>query len=140
MPVLVVLDTNILLYAISKQRGDQAKRSRAIELMQEANWATSTQVLQEFYVNATRGKVANLSVEQAKDAVEVILASRVCVGMDAETLRTAIEIHQRHQISYWDAAVIATAVIVNAGTLYSEDLNHGQTYDGVIVVNPFAGL
>jgi predicted nucleic acid-binding protein len=138
--VLAVLDTNILLYAISKQRAYQRKRSRAFTLMQEGNWATRTQVLHEFYVNATRGKVANLTVEQACVAVEAVLGSKACIGINAEPLRSAIGIHRRHQISYWDAAVIAAAVSAGAEILYPEGLNHGQIYEGVRGENPFASV
>ena len=48
-----------------------------------------------------------------------------------------ISLKDRYRIAYWDAAIVAAARILGAGTLYSEDLNHGQDYDGVRVVNPF---
>jgi predicted nucleic acid-binding protein len=45
--------------------------------------------------------------------------------------------HERYQISYWDAAIMAAAKELSAGVVFSEDLNHGQSYDGVVVKNPF---
>ena len=58
----------------------------------------------------------------------------------SELVRAAIDIHQRFQLSYWDAAIVAAAKHLGCRTLYSEDLNHGQDYDGVRVVNPFLAV
>ena len=49
----------------------------------------------------------------------------------------AVGIQRRFQVSYWDAAIIAAAGQMGCTALYSEDLNHGQSYDGVTVINPF---
>lgn len=51
--------------------------------------------------------------------------------------RNAVLLQRRYQISYWDAAILAATKEIGATTLYSEDLSHGQVYDGVRVVNPF---
>lgn len=54
-----------------------------------------------------------------------------------DLVRAAIAMHDRHQLSYWDAAILAAAKALGCHSVYSEDLNAGQTYDGVIVMNPF---
>ena len=54
-----------------------------------------------------------------------------------EVFRAAAEIANRHNISYWDAAIVAAARILGCDAVYSEDLNQGQSYDGVVVINPF---
>ena len=54
-----------------------------------------------------------------------------------EVFRTAAEIADRHGVSYWDAAIVAAARILGCYAVYSEDLNDGQSYDGVVVINPF---
>ena len=51
--------------------------------------------------------------------------------------RTAVEIADRYGVSYWDAAIVAAARILGCDAVYSEDLNDGQSYDGVVVINPF---
>ena len=56
-----------------------------------------------------------------------------------ELVMDAVALSQRYQISYWDAAIVAAAKLMGCTTVYSEDLNAGQNYDGVTVVNPFAG-
>lgn len=62
-------------------------------------------------------------------------------GTEVEiTVMEAIEVRRRFQISYWDAAIIAAAKRMDCTSVYSEDLNLGQYYDGVTVVNPFAGV
>ena len=132
-----VLDTNVPLYAISTDPAEVSKRDIAQRLTTATEWGTSTQLLQEFYVNATRGKKPTLTVEEASEAVDLMIDMHPCAGMHASTIQQAIRIRQRYQISYWDAAVIAAAITLGAKVLYSEDLNHGQIYDGVRVENPF---
>ena len=65
---------------------------------------------------------------------------RPCVSITPELISAAIQIQQRHQISYWDAAVIAAAESLHAQVLYTEDLNHGQLYGTVQVQNPFLSV
>ena len=132
----VVLDTNVLLYSIALLPAEQQKRTTAITLIAGNDWGTCTQVLQEFYVNAVRGKIPALTEAQALDSVGLFMR-RPCVGMSPTLMLGAVALHQRYTISYWDAAVIASAKALGAATLYSEDLNHGQIYDGVRVENPF---
>ena len=136
MTVRAAIDTNILLYAISIEPSELPKRNIAEMLIQQPDWGVSTQVLQEFYVNATKGKVPTMSRAEAQHAVEQFL-DRDVIGMTPALLRQAMSLHQRYQVSYWDAAVIASAKALGAATLYSEDLNPGQIYDGVRVENPF---
>ena len=136
MTVQAVLDTNVLLYAIDTRPLHAEKRTHARQLINTADWGLSTQIAQEFYVNMLKGKVAAMTPAQASFALDRCL-ERECAGMDAATIQQAVRIHQRYQISYWDAAVVAAAVALGAKVLYSEDLNHGQIYDGVRVENPF---
>ena len=131
-----VLDTNVLLYAVSNRANETAKRECARALMRTPGWGTSAQVTQEFFVNATRGSAPPLTHEQALAAVNLLLM-RPFVATDAALLRGAMTLRERYQISYWDAAVLCAATKLGSKVLYSEDLNHGQIYDGVRVENPF---
>ena len=99
----------------------------------------SAQVLQEFYVNAT-GKLAHTLPEA--ETMEFIrwLEQFPVVPLDAALFHRAVETRNRYGISYWDAAILAAAKELRVTTLYSEDLSHGQMYDGVRVVNPFLEL
>lgn len=143
MTATAFLDTNILLYAISDDPAEAVKRTQARALLSSASgveWGLSIQVLQEFYVNATAAKrgqaKAELSAEHALAAIERFLSYPV-IPVTETLLREAIRIKQRYKISYWDAAIVAAALELGATTIYSEDLTHGQSYDGAVVVNPF---
>lgn len=130
------VDTNVLVYAASS-RGDEAwKRSIAFDLLEAAEFATSAQVLQEFYVTVTRKLKRLMTATDALTWIERI-AERPVVTLDLDVVMRAVAISGRFQISYWDAAIVAAAETVNAQTLYSEDMNHEQVYGSVRVINPF---
>lgn len=129
-------DTNVLVYAAIGHKSERAKYERAIELIATQEYATSAQVLQEFYVNVT--KHAKVALTPAKAAEWVATISRKpCQDLDSAIVMRGIENAQRHQISYWDGAIIAAAERLGVPTLFTEDLNHGQTYGSVVAINPF---
>jgi predicted nucleic acid-binding protein len=130
------LDTNILLYTISANPAESAKRQIAIDLVTPMDWVISAQVLQEFYANATRKRAGGISVQAANTLLNQFLP-RAKVVVDATLVAQAAQLSQRHQISYWDAAIVAAAVRNGAQELITEDLNAGQVIEGVRVVNPF---
>lgn len=136
MSVEVFLDTNILVYAASRGTQDEQKRRRALELIKSENFGTSAQVLQEFFVTAMRRGTQRLSVAQALEWIEQFLALP-CKAIDERLVRIGIDYSQRYKISYWDAAILAAAEALGAHTVYTEDLNDGQQYGAVRVVNPF---
>lgn len=131
-----LLDTNILLYAISTDAAEADKRRVARELLAGENWGLCVQVLQEFYVNATRPERPAMSHEAAVAAIREFLLRPTAVN-DQAMLLDALEIKARNKISYWDAAIIAAARRLGASVVYSEDLNDGQNIAGIKVVNPF---
>ncbi len=133
------LDTNILLYTISANTAEAAKRVRAIELVLPMDWVISAQVLQEFYANATRQRAGGISTHAATVMLEQF-APRSRVSVDSTLVTQAVNWSQRHQISYWDAAIIAAAARSGAKELLTEDLNAGQVIEGVAIINPFADL
>lgn len=131
----VFLDTNILIYAAMGSVDHPAKNERAIELL-TTRFGTSAQVLAEFYVNAQRKGSAPLTADQAKEWV-LRLSKKAFQPVDFHVIRAAMDHARRYQISYWDGAIIAAAERLGARVVYSEDLNHGQTYGSVRVENPF---
>jgi predicted nucleic acid-binding protein len=134
----VFLDTNILLYSIDEDPASQAKRQRAQELMLSQRWGWSMQVAAEFFVNATSPKRPfRLTATTAAALVEGWLALPT-LDVTPALFRAAVAMQQRYQLSYWDAAILAAAKQMGCHSVYSEDLNAGQNYDGVTVVNPFA--
>jgi predicted nucleic acid-binding protein len=131
------VDTNVLLYAISRDPEEQAKAERANAILDGGDVSLSVQVLQEFYVQATRESRADpISHEQATQLVESLLAFPVA-EITTGLMLAAMTTRQRHRISYWDAAIIEAARSLGCEVVLSEDLGDGQDYDGVRVENPF---
>ena len=127
-------DTNILIYAADTSPEERVKRARAAEVLKEDDLSLSTQVLQEFYHQATRprGRLG-MTHEQALGPLMELPTQPVT----QEVFRTASGMANRHSISYWDAAILAAARMLGCDAVYSEDLNDGQLYDSVLVINPF---
>lgn len=130
------VDTNILLYAISTAPEEAAKKQRAREILAQPDWGLSIQVLQEFYVNATRSPNPAMRHEDAEAAIRQFLL-RPVADTHSALLLDALRLKARYPLSYWDAAIVGAALQLGASTLYSEDLQDGQAFGGVKVVNPF---
>lgn len=131
------VDTNVLLYAISRDDQEQTKHERATEVLRDRDLGLSVQVLQEFYVQATRASRADrISHDQAVKLVESFLRFRV-QDVTASVMRAALATRGRFGISYWDAAVIEAARALSCEVVLSEDLSDGQDYAGVRIENPF---
>jgi predicted nucleic acid-binding protein len=93
-------------------------------------------VLQEFFVAAVHPKKLNLSDEDAIALLDALLDFPLHV-VDRMTITHAFAIKKRYGVSYWDSAVIASAKALGCLIIYTEDLNDGQEYEGVRIVNPF---
>ncbi len=130
------MDTNILLYGYDLDAPE--KRAIAQSLIEDA-WllpgrtAISVQVLQEFHVNFRR---------QGHSAAEATaLLGDFCqwpvIDNTLAVFRLGLSFQTRWQLSLWDAMILAAARISGARELLTEDLNHGQDYDGLRVLNPF---
>jgi predicted nucleic acid-binding protein len=131
------VDTNVLLYAISHDPDEQAKAARANELLSAGDVGLSVQVLQEFYVQATRDSRADrLSHEQAAALVDSFRRFPV-QETKIDVMLAAMSTRQRFGISYWDAAILEAARALGCEVVLSEDLSDGQDYEGVRVENPF---
>ena len=136
MSVECFLDTNVLVYAVSSAEADAPKRRRALELVREADFGLSAQVLQEFYVTVTRKIRKPLAPELAVALMEEYRAFPT-VPTDYPLIVSAVELSLRYGVSYWDGAILAAAEVLEAPILYTEDLSHGQRYGSVRAVNPF---
>ena len=136
MSVEVFLDTNVLIYAVSSSPQEAAKKDRALDLIEGEDFGLSAQVLQEFYVNVTQKIAQPLPSDIAVELLEQFRQFPMALT-DYPLIVAGIETSLRYGISYWDGAIVAAAATLGARTLFSEDLNHGQKYGDVRVVNPF---
>ncbi|MGE0135474.1 MAG: PIN domain-containing protein [Dehalococcoidia bacterium] len=131
------VDTNVLLYLISTEPAERGKREVADELLGGRDLALSVQVLQEFYVQATRATRQDaLTHRQAADLVTSFTRFPV-QPMTMELVQGAMAGRERFRLSYWDAAILEAARLLGCVEVLSEDLSDGRDYDGVRVVNPF---
>ena len=137
MTVRAFFDTNVLVYAALGTGKDESKRKRALELIASEDFATSAQVLQEFFVTVVKKVSRPLSAARALEWIEQWTAFP-CQAIDHQLVRIAVEQSAKYKISYWDAAILVAAEALGARTVYSEDLNDGQPYGRVRVVNPFS--
>ncbi|MBL8919472.1 MAG: PIN domain-containing protein [Myxococcaceae bacterium] len=130
------LDTNVLLYADDASAGAKTTRARdgVAELAASGRAVVSTQVLQEFFVIAT--KKLRLPAAVARQRVETFAALEV-VLIQTDLILGAIDLHRLHSLSFWDALIIRAASAAGCTRLWSEDLQHGRTLEGVRIENPF---
>jgi predicted nucleic acid-binding protein len=131
------VDTNILVYA--DDRRDRRKQTLARDLVRLAltsgKGRLSTQVLTEFFAVATRK--LGLAAATVRRRVEVY-ASLPVFRPAAEDLLNAIDLHRLHGVAIWDALIVRAALASGCRVLYTEDLQHGRTFDGLEIVDPFA--
>jgi predicted nucleic acid-binding protein len=134
------VDANVIVYALDETAG--TKRERARTLL-EGLWAArsgclSVQIMQEVYVTLTSKVPKPLDTSTASSISDDLSRWRVHAPGPAD-VRGAIALHRQHRIAFWDAMVIWSAAQLDCTILWSEDLNPGQVYDSVRVMNPFAG-
>ena len=134
----VFVDTNVLLYAVSTVPEEEDKGAAARSILERDDLVLSTQVLQEFYVQATRPTRPDpIAHESAVNLIESWLRFPV-VETTVALLQQALATAARWQVSYWDAAIVEAARHGGCPELLSEDLQPGMNFAGVTVRNPFA--
>lgn len=134
----IFVDTNILVYAhdLSAQNRHE-KASSVIESLWEAETgALSMQVMQEFYITVTRKIKRPIKCADARDIIRNYFAWTVQIN-DPETTFLASEIEEKNGLSFWDALIVAAAIRLQAKKIITEDLNHGQIIEGIMIENPF---
>ncbi|HVV88319.1 MAG TPA: PIN domain-containing protein [Kofleriaceae bacterium] len=132
----VFVDTNLFVYADDLDAG--AKRDRAQQLLREligdGRAVVSTQVLQEFFVIATRK--LGVPADIARRKVE-LMARLDLVQVRPDLVLSAIDLHRLRSLSFWDALIVRSAVAASCARLLTEDMQHGEVIDGVRIENPF---
>ncbi|MCX7088352.1 MAG: PIN domain-containing protein [Methylococcales bacterium] len=132
MTARIFADTNLFIYAESKE---QAKSARAIEIIQDSP-VISTQVINETV--SVLIKKHHFLLSEAHEIAESLLDLCEVVPVDSLTIRKAINLAKRYSLSHWDSLIVAAALLAGCEKLYSEDMQHGQIFDNQLtVVNPF---
>ena len=134
----VFVDTNVLVY--NRDATEALKQQKASAwldyLWRSGTGRISFQVLEEFYSAVTTKLKKRLSIQEARGEVEDLLAW-VPLPVDKEVIKEAWIVQDRHHLSWWDSLIVAAARLLGCRYLLSEDLQHGQDFQGVRVVNPF---
>ncbi len=130
------VDTNVLVYLFDNDAPTKQSRARQLLENEAEDLVLSTQVLGEFYVTVTRKLAKPLEPRVAREAVDDLCALRVR-SLRAELVQAAVRRSDASQLSYWDALIVETALDAGTAVLLTEDLQHGQVFDGLRVANPF---
>ena len=137
MSVRSFFDTNVLLYADDKSSPVKQRRAQEIigQHRRDRTGVLSIQILQEYFAGVTR----KLRVDTATARRQVeLLAEFDVVVPDVPDVLAAIDLHRLHQFSLWDGLVLHSAQQAGCRVLLTEDFQTGRTFDGVLIVNPFA--
>jgi predicted nucleic acid-binding protein len=127
------LDTSVLLYLLS---ADATKADRVEQLLEKPA-AISVQVLNEFTTVAIRK--LGLSFAEVREVLDVVRAVCVTHPLTVEHHDKAAEIAERYRFSFYDSVIVASALLSDCKTLYSEDLQHQQVIEKQLtVINPFS--
>ena len=132
------VDSNILVYAHDSGAGKRHRTAADLvrQLWNSRTGVLSTQVLQEVWVNLRRKAARPVGRDEALALLRDYGRWEV-VTNSTESVLEAIRLEERYGLSFWDALIVQAAASAGVVTLYSEDLNAGQSYDGVVVMNPF---
>lgn len=134
MPADFFLDSNIMIYAFSGTEPE--KRDRARALLEISGIWVSTQVLNELAnVMAKKFHQPFPAIRQAIEQIVTVVEVHA-VGID--DVRRALSLAERYRYSYYDSLILATAISLGCTTLYTEDMQHGQSIDKTLtIINPF---
>ena len=133
------VDTNVLLYAHDASENAKQPVARALleQLWADRSGVVSTQVLQEFYVVATRKFKPPMQRAEAREIV-ALYATWPVVSIDVGLILDAAALEERAQLSFWDALIVEAAQRAGAVRVVSEDFQSGRQIAGIAIENPFA--
>ena len=134
----IFFDTNILVYAHDLDAGNKNEVAAKLisQLWESRNGVLSTQVLQECYVTLTKKVVRPLGKVAVRRLLQSYFSWEIVVN-DLQAILHASEIEEAHNLSFWDALIVAAACSKNASIILTEDLSHGQCIVGILIQNPF---
>ncbi len=127
------LDSNVLLYLVSAD----AAKADAVETLLTRGGHISVQVLNEFASVARRK--AGLGWEEIGELLGVVRQACTVHPLTVHTHERACAAARRHRFAFYDASIVASALLAGCRVLYSENFNPGQRIDGQLTVrNPFS--
>lgn len=142
MSVEVFIDTNVFVHHLdATHAGKHDAAGRLVrEALRDRNACISFQVVQECLNTILRKAEVPLDEAGARSYLDVVLVPLMLVPATPALYQRALEVRQRWRFSFYDALIVAAAQSAGCRRLMSEDLQHGQRIDGLLVENPFLGL
>ncbi len=133
------LDTNILVYTFEQSQPQKQDISRNLvrDALNNRSGCISYQVVQEFLNIASRKFAKPLSAADCQTYLRNVLEPLCEVFSSTELFHRALEISSRWKFSFYDSLIIAAALSIESKILYTEDLQHDQKIEDLIIVNPF---
>jgi predicted nucleic acid-binding protein len=136
MTYKIFIDTNILVYTVDNSNPEKKKTAKKLlaEIINRHMGVLSTQVMQEYYVVATR----KLQIDPViSKALLTHLKNFEIVSLSPQIIFNAIDCSILNRLSFWDALIVSAAASANCTEIWTEDLNHDQVIQGVRIKNPF---
>lgn len=136
------LDTNIFVYSFdSNATNATTKAKRAQQLIQDAltsrKGVISFQVVQEFFNLALRRFSQPMTAAEAQQYLATVLRPLVAVHSSVALYGEALRTYEANKISWYDSLIVGAALQAGCVRLYTEDLQNGQKFGSLQVVNPF---
>jgi predicted nucleic acid-binding protein len=132
----IFIDTNIFIYSLDRHNSEKMHKARSIlkHIREKYSGVISTQVMQEFYVAATKKMHGDpITIKGILNQ----LSNFEVVSISPELIFSAIDCSILNRISFWDALIIIAAASSKCKEIYTEDLNHDQIIQGIRINNPF---
>ena len=132
------IDTNIFVYAhdSNSKMKREASQKLIMDGIKDELAVISTQVLSEFFVVITKKVQKPLPQKTAKKEIELLRCLEI-VEINIQTILSSIDLHVESKVSFRDSLIIVCAQNSNCKYVFSEDLNPGQKFNGVEIINPF---
>lgn len=136
------LDTNIFVYSLDSRSPKKAKIAQNLirRAVDADEGMVSYQVVQEFFNVALRGFVEPMTPGDCEQYLAITMRPLLAVNFSPSLCGEALRLHSRHSLSWYDALIVAAAMEGQCEVLYSEDLQHGRSFAGVSITNPFVGI
>ena len=132
----IFIDTNVLVYLFSTNEPDKRKDIKTLlksfDNKNPVVW--STQIMQEFYVIMTQKYQKD--AKSVKNILQEFSHYELVIN-NPDSIYNAIDIQIINDLSFWDSMVVSSAQHSNCSILLTEDLNHNQKINGILIQNPF---
>jgi len=137
MPAKVFVDTNIWLYSLLRRMEDNDRHRQAADfLLNLASPVINSQVICETCSNLI--KKLYMPEEQVRVLIHGWHQDCEVITSNASQHLLASRLRKSYSLSYWDSLIVAAAIDAGCVTLFSEDMQHGQTIESCLtIINPF---